>query len=189
MLKDLRGILLIVILMGIIASCSKYEDPQSAVSGDSFTNAYCNDPEAVNYNNGFPGKPDNSQCFYPTDVFAGTYAYEGQRSYSYEYKFAGDAKFDITLKPVSRTKLGVYGVCPDGAFLSFTADRFYRAVGDSTFMVDSIKMPGQIFCGNIKDTLTGIITRTPYSDTLTVSFTVVSDTGILYHTGRAIKKK
>lgn len=192
MLKDLRVLLVFVLLTGIIVACKKYEDPQSTVSGDDFTNLYCNDPAAVNYNHGFPGKPDNSKCFYPTDVFSGTYTFEDQVYYSADYIYAPSASdtFDLILTPVDKTELSVYGMCSNGNPVKFFADRYYRAVGDSSFVVeDSIKLPGQIFCNNVTDTVTGLITRRPDNDTLSVSFTILSDTGITFHTGRAYKKQ
>jgi hypothetical protein len=193
MMKDLRGLMAFAVLMSVIIIACKKSDSQNASAADGYNldNPYCNDPEAVNYNHGFPGKPDNSICFYPTDVFDGVYTFEDQVFYSTEYIFSPEASdtFDITLKPVSRTQMQVFGICKGGEAIKFTADKYYRAVGDSTFVVDSLKLPGQIFCNNTKDTVTGIITRTPYSDTLTLSLAVVSDTGIVYHTGKAYKKQ
>lgn len=191
-MKDLRGFLIFVVLLSVIViACKKSEDPNaSAASGYDLNNPYCNDPQAINYNHGFPGKPDNSVCFYPTDVFAGVYTFKDDVYYSEEYIYSPNSSdtYDITLMAESRTKMSVYGICDGGSAVKFTADRYYRAVGDSTFVIDSVKLPGQIFCNNIKDTLTGIITRLPSNDTLTVSFTILSDTGIVFHTGKAWKK-
>jgi len=191
MIKDLRGILVVAALACAIASCAKYKDKTADPSiANGFNSTYCNDPEAVNYNDGFPGTPDNSKCFYPTDVFSGTYSFTDVVYYSEDYLAAPNMNrtYDLMLTPLSRTQLAVYGICSNGGFVSFTADRFYKAVGDSTFYIDSVKMPGQIFCNSIKDTITGLVSRTAYNDTLNISFTIVSDTGITFHTGKAIKK-
>jgi hypothetical protein len=191
MMKDLRGLLILLVLASVIVTaCKKSEDPNAAAaSAYDFNNPYCNDPQAVNYNHGFPGKPDNAVCFYPTDVFTGIYMFDDQIYYSEEYLFATSRLLELTLKPESRTLISVYGICEGGTAVKFTADKYYRAVSDSTFVVDSLKLPGQIFCNNIKDTLTGLITRTPVNDTLTISFTIQSDTGIAFHTGKAWKKQ
>src|SRR5579872_3418748 len=57
-----------------VCSCSKYKDTK-ATADPRLTNPYCNDTNAVNYNWGFPGKPDSTVCFYPTDVFKGIYTF------------------------------------------------------------------------------------------------------------------
>src|ERR1043165_6289024 len=67
-------ILSLALVMGFAFSCKKWQDP-APKEDPRLTRPYCNDPEAVNYNWDFPGKPDNSVCFYPSDLFAGTYTF------------------------------------------------------------------------------------------------------------------
>src|ERR1043165_5567011 len=67
-------ILSLALVMGFAFSCKKWQDP-APKEDPRLTRHYCNDPSAVNYNWDFPGKPDNSVCFYPADLFAGTYMF------------------------------------------------------------------------------------------------------------------
>ncbi len=72
-LKDIKNkYILAPLLLGLVsffASCEKHEDkPIKDWDGEGF---YCNDPEAVNYNWGFPGNINDSLCIYPTDLFVG----------------------------------------------------------------------------------------------------------------------
>lgn len=61
----------IIIICCSAVSCSKVEEQQSPDISGQLTSHYCNDPDAANYNVGFPGIPDNSVCVYPYDKFLG----------------------------------------------------------------------------------------------------------------------
>src|SRR6218665_3868599 len=54
-----------------ISSCKKWVDEKGPDLG--LTNKYCNIPDAVNYNWGFPGIADSLVCYYPADVFKGDF--------------------------------------------------------------------------------------------------------------------
>jgi len=54
-------------------SCQPVEDPVAPDISDQLTRHYCNDPYAVNFNDSFPGIPDNTRCYYPQDLVAGTW--------------------------------------------------------------------------------------------------------------------
>lgn len=181
-----RRLLVILIVAISLYSCKKWEDEKPA-QDPRLTRPYCNDPEAVNYNWDFPGVPDNTRCFFPTEVFNGTYSFT-------DSLFSGDLEYDtfytynISLIARSKSRFVISGFCPGGKELAFTADRFYRASADSLMLPDSSFISGQIGCRAI-DTLSGMITKDPKEDNkLRINFTVLSDTGTTYHIGTAIKQ-
>jgi hypothetical protein len=183
-------ILVTVLLMALgFAACKKYEDKVGNADGQ-LENRYCNDPEAVNYNWGFPGKPDNAICFFPTSVFEGTYILSDSIFYSTDFIFTKAVTDTITISkksPDSHTKLLLSGWC--GVQMDFTADRFYKATADSLFGGDTIIRAGQLFCHD--DTLSGFIIKDKTDDKrLRLNFTIRTDTGskVVFHVGTAIKK-
>jgi hypothetical protein len=147
------------------------------------TRFYCNDPEAVNFNWGFPGRPDNALCFYPADVFTGTYRF-------IDSIYFADGKLDsagslrqymLNLVPLSRRQFALYGFCSSDS-LRLSADRFFRASLDTT------ALKGQIFCRQ-QDTVSGNITRSLEDSTrLSIFFTVVSNMGTATHRGTAYRQ-
>ena len=178
-----------------LASCKKYED-KVGTAGDQLNNRYCNDPDAVNYNWGFPGKPDNTLCFYPTDSLIGTYLFRDTIFYSQEMRLARYDSFEVALELINRKRFR-FRALNTGLFcaidtVNFTADKFFKATADSTLiMPDSILVPGQALKCR-KDTLSGYITTTSQNDkTIKINFAVVSDTGskLTYHIGTATKIK
>jgi hypothetical protein len=178
-----------------LASCKKYED-KVGVAGDQLTNSYCNDPEAVNYNWGFPGKPDNTLCFYPTDSLIGTYFFRDTIFYSQDMKFTRVDSFEIALELIDRTRFRFRPLknsvfCSDDV-VNFKADKFFKATADSTWLPDSVQIPGQALKCRRQDTLSGFITTTSQHDKkIKINFTVISDTGskLTYHIGTATKIK
>lgn len=185
-----RIILIFLSFILILAACKKWED-KAATPDSHFVNHYCNDPEAVNYNWNFPGTPDNTTCFYPTEVFTGNYLLLDTVYYSAKYTFKEVDSVLLNLNASSRTKLEVKalkGWCP-GKVLNFTADRFFKAIADSLKLLpDSTALNGQLFCRD-RDTLSGFILRSRSDSTrIRINFTVVTDTGISYHVGTAIKQ-
>lgn len=182
------GVLVLLMTLAVLA-CKKYEDKPGVAD---LQNPYCNDPEAVNYNWGFPGKPDNTTCFYPDSVFTGTYIFSDTVYYSPDFIFARlqTDTFSITRRsPDSHMKLSLeWKSC--NIRMDFTADRFYKATADTLFGQDTIIRAGQQFC-RPADTLTGYVIKDRNDDTrLKVNFTIRTDTGsrVLYLTGTAIKK-
>lgn len=175
-------------MMVAAASCKKWED--KAGSGDDRLNRpYCNDPEAANYNDDFPGTPDSTVCYYPYEFFVGTYSFSDSTYYSNEYLYGQTLAytFNIRRNGNDKRKLLLSGFC--GTDISFTSDKYLKAFADSTEKTgDSTKLPGQLVC-NPPDTLSGymaVINRD--SGILRINFTVLTDTGIVYHTGRAIRQ-
>jgi len=189
----MRRLLLIAVVFfavaGLFYSCKKYKDA-APVTDPRLTNPYCNDPEAVNYNWGFPGKPDNTVCFYPSDLYVGTYKFRDS-IYTLSGLFISADSFELNISRIPGTqknRINVAGFCGGGILLALTASASYTATID-TVIGDSLSMhQGQQFC-HVYDTVTGNIDRDRVDSTLLrVSFQVVSDTATYTHTGRAIKK-
>jgi hypothetical protein len=72
MYKFFREITCVVVVLLGIWSCNKDDGDVPDVS-DKLTNRYCNIPQAVNYNHGFPGIEDNSLCIFGTDYYRGNW--------------------------------------------------------------------------------------------------------------------
>lgn len=172
----LAGILLVV----LIGACQKYKD--KVTNGDPrLTNPYCNDPNAVNYNWGFPGKPDSTICIFPNQLFVGRYVYYDS-IYQADYSFSYASTDTLLIFSTSHTALKMVGFCPIGDTMSLTAGISYVAT------VDTTEVKGQTLC-RIQDTVSGTITKN-LADTIAevhINFTVYADTGTTYHIGTALK--
>jgi hypothetical protein len=182
-----RRFFVILAMAVMLYSCKKWKDEQPTPDS-RLTRPYCNDPEAVNYNWDFPGKPDNTTCFFPTEVFSGAYSFTDSL-YSGDLEYDTFYTYNISLVARSKSKFVVTGFCQGGGKeLTFTADRYYRAAADSLMMADSTFLSGQIGC-RAADTLSGLITKDPRENNrLRINFTVLSDTGTTFHIGTAIKQ-
>jgi hypothetical protein len=166
-------------------SCSK--PTKSKTDDDRLDRPYCNDPEAINYNWDFPGKPDNSKCFYPSGVFGGSYILNDT---VLDEDFAVDtvyAERPISIFGIngSHIHLGLLGLCSSGDTIKVTADRFFKAMVDS-----SVASLGQFYCGSETDTLVGLFSKQKNNDTLLfIDFTIYSDSGkVFYHKSTAKKQ-
>lgn len=172
--------------MGFAFSCKKWKDP-APKDDPRLTRHYCNDPNAVNYNWDFPGKPDNTVCFYPADLFAGNYMlYDTVYALASDLYLSADS-IPLTISKISQTKISVSGMCPSGS-LTLTAGATYNASVDTT-VGDSLTLhPGQFFCRTV-DTIVGSFTRDKVdSSIMYIELIVRTDTGTISHVGRAIKK-
>jgi hypothetical protein len=185
--------LLIVFLLPLLMlACKKWSDPTAQTDPRITERHYCNDPGAVNYNWNFPGVPDNSTCFYPSEVFKGTYLYKDS-VYSSTNVFDSAASliiYTLQLIPLDHSRFIIKGFCLSNDSLKFTAERTsYRANADTTFKLnDTTSLYGQPLC-RIQDTLTGYLTKDRIDSTkLYLELTVQSDTGINFHRGTAIKQ-
>ena len=179
---------LLLVSTAVFFSCAKWKDP-APVNDPRLTNPYCNDPLAVNYNWGFPGKPDNTICFYPNSLFVGTYMY-----YDSVYKdtlFLGADSFVINIAYVNsdttHTKILMNGMC--GHSLSLPALPGYQATVDTLVGDTTTTSAGQLNFCRLQDTLSGIISRDRLDSptVLHISFQVASDTGLTTHAGSAKK--
>lgn len=181
-------------VIAVCYSCKKWQDPPQVTDPRITERKYCNDPAAVNYNWNFPGTPDSTTCFYPSDIFVGDYLFTDS-IYRSDNSFDSAASlqvYTLHLFRLSKNKLAVVGFCMGGDSLRFTAERTtYKAYADSTIRTsDTTYDYGQYFC-SMADTLTGNFYK-QQTDTLGthlfIDFTVVSDTGVDYHRGTAIKQ-
>ena len=175
-------ILAAIVLFG---SCAKWQDP-APVTDPRLTNLYCNNPSAVNYNLGFPGKPDNGVCLFPSDLFQGTYLLKDS-VYLASGRFIGADSLVLKIVRLSDSKIGVIGFCSSGAQLSLTAGPTYQATVDTTLGDSTTLNLGQLFC-RTRDTVSGYITKDRVdSNLLHVALQVVSDTGMTAIIGKARK--
>lgn len=176
-----------LLLLIVALSCKKWEDP-APQDNPQINNPYCNDPEAVNYNWGFPGKPDNTTCIYASDLFAGTYRFKDTVYNATDDLFLSADSIDIEIKKVDKRQMHVTGLCAPGHVLLMTGVGMYNAYVDTTVGDSLSANVGQLFC-RTQDTVTGGFTRDKVDSSLIyVMFTVVSDTGITIRRGRAYKK-
>ncbi len=175
-----------IAVLALFYACSKSE-PFDTAAADQFSDRYCNDPIAINYNHGFPGTADNSICIYPTDVFKGSFSLKDS---IYDADFNLDTVLDylVTFHTVSLTNVKLSGFCINGDTVRMTADRYYRAAVDSTMLPDSSMVEGHVFCRGV-DTIKGNISKYD-GDTakIRINFIIASDTGINYHIGTGIKQ-
>jgi len=193
----MRYIISIGLLLAVgavfVLSCIKYKDTK-ATPDPRLTNPYCNDPTAVNYNWGFPGTPDNSVCFYPTDVFNGTWEYHDSVFVQPSGLFIYADSFVMTITKLSKTEMAVSGFCSNGGVLKLTAGLLFIAtvdttVGDSLLNATVNADEGQYFCTSA-DTVNGYFKKDIISDSImSIVLTVNSDTGVIStHIGTAYKK-
>lgn len=177
----------ILLITGIIYSCSKKAEPFDTPNEEQFSSRYCNDPEAINFNIGFPGVADNSICIYPTEVFDGPYSLKDS-ILNGEFELDTVLDYTVYFQRISNTELTFNGFCPGGDKVTMTADRYYKASVDSTFLVDSTQLPGQVFC-RTTDTISGTIKKDAAdSNKIRINLIIYSDTGINYHIGTGVKK-
>jgi len=148
---------------------------------------YCNTPEAVNYNWGFPGRPDSTLCFFPSDIFTGTFLFRDS-VYRPDGTFdsaASQTDYLLRFLPLTRQRLALVGFCPGGGTddsVYLTADRFLRST------IDTVAGDGQIAC-RTQDTVSGtVIRRLGDTTRLAISFEIVSDTGTAAHRGTAYQQ-
>ena len=171
----------------VLFSCAKWKDPKP-VNDPRLTNPYRNDPTAVNYNWGFPGKPDNTVCFYPSDLFQGSYLFYDSVYLSPSGLFISADSFIIKISKISNSKIGVTGFCNSGKQLTLTAGPTYVATMDTTVGDTTTMNPGQLLC-RIQDTISGTISKDRVdSNLLHINLRVVSDTGTALFVGRARKQ-
>lgn len=176
-------------LIGMTA-CKKYED--NPAGDNDFKSRYCNDPLAVNYNWGFPGKPDNGLCVYPRDLFEGTYILEDSILYEdFTIERVVTRKMVISAIDYNHLNITIDSFCANAAntTMPFTADRFYKATIDSVRRSDdSTLLPGRPVCS--ADTINGYMMRDRVDSTIIqIYFTMMGETGkIRRHKGTAIKQ-
>lgn len=175
-------ILFIITSLCMLSACGKYNDKYGP-EDERLDRPFCNDPEAVNYNWDFPGRPDSAACYYPADILAGRYMLvDSIYSASEELDTLGIRTVYFDIYSLTRKKIGLVNLCgPDTLF--FLADRFYNVSSDSLFI------EGQPFCSPL-DTMFGSMRLTVGdSSYLKLDLTVSSGlTGLRHHRGTAVKQ-
>ncbi len=166
-------------MMLAFTACKKYQDPDPQTD-PRIQDLYCNDPSAINYNWNFPGIPDNSTCFYPTDVFEGNYTYYDS-TINDDFDVLAVDTFNISLVKVDTVRMTMSGFCA-GSPLSVTADQYLKLV------IDSLQGDGQQLCLTT-DTIIGGGKKITVLDTtnITFSYTIDDGTANTMHKGTAIK--
>lgn len=175
-----------MVALVLVYACTKQE-PFDTPTDEQFDTRYCNDPVAINFNQGFPGTADNSTCIYPTDVFKGTYLLRDS-ILNGEFELDTVLEYIVTFHTISLTQTRLSGFCINGDTVRLTADRYYKAGVDSTLLLpDSSMIEGHVFCRGL-DTIKGGLTKLGGdTDRIRVNFIIASDTGINYHIGTGIK--
>src|SRR5690606_23799436 len=104
---------------------------------------------------------------------------------------ASQKVYTLQLIPGSKVKLQLAGFCPSNVLLSTAERTTYRAVADTTLKYDDTTFFYGPPLNHIEDTLTGSITKQRYDSTgktIYIEWMVVSDSGVNYHKGTAIKQ-
>lgn len=161
------------------SACEKWKDTPAKDLG--LTRKYCNLPSAINYNVGFPGVEDNSVCLLPSTPFIGNYRFRDTFYNNAEELFVGDS-INFSIRAIDTFRIKIKDFCANGSELGFIANRYYRAESDSI-----IGNGTQLMC-RTADTLSGLVEYRTTDSSLFIEWTVVSDTGIFKHKGRAYKK-
>ncbi len=169
----------------LLGSCDKYADPPNSNGDDRLTNPYCNDPRAINYNWGFPGKPDSTVCKYPIDNFKGSWQFN-DTVYLPDSSIAEIASRNLTFTSTEDTvlqHLNVTGFCNNNRGIKITADLFQTALTDTLIPFTE---GGQLFCSDA-DTVMGKFVSIDSAKQIKISLTEITPLGTRYHTGIAIK--
>ncbi len=174
-----------VLVAGVswLAGCKQIENTYNDTDPRLDSNRYCNDPEAVNYNWNFPGKPDNAVCVYPADLFKGNFLFKDSvtREDGTLDSVASTRQYLLSIAAAGNNRVTLTGFCSQ--VLILTAPRTgFRATLDTTVV------KGQLFC-RPADTVNGSLQR-DLADTmgLKIAFTVISDTGTRVHYGTATRQ-
>lgn len=178
-----NGFVVLALLLCGMASCKQEENTYNTTDPRLQTNRYCNDPEAVNYNWGFPGKPDSTICIYPSDLYKGRFTFRDSvyDQDGYLDSVASQNTYQLTITTAGKNAIRVAGFCANTLALSAPRVGFQASL-------DTNAITGQIFC-RPQDTVNGFITRN-FSDTtqLQIQFTVYADTSIRTHRGTAVRQ-
>ncbi len=169
-----------LVALGGYTACKKTTDP-APVDDDRLNRPYCNDPEAVNYNWNFPGKPDSTVCYYPSDLFSGNWQYSDSIMSADGTSVLDSAQYLLTFSKTGNKSMLMKGLC-NTKTLNITA---FRA---QIFSIDTVVALGQYLCDNT-DTIAGAGSMY-FNENGRFSFSWIlnSDTGISYHHGTAVKQ-
>lgn len=168
----------IPIILIVLGACTKWKDKTAQDLG--LKNKYCNNPAAINYNYGFPGITDSSVCIFPSSPFVGRYKFQDSIFGLSDQMVLGDMHtFEIVSVDTVRFKIVNY--CSSAQDIFFKANRYYKADVDS-----GIALGAWLFCREL-DTLRGQLEYNSWDSSLTINWTVNSDTNVTTHKGKAYK--
>jgi|SRR5690554_613977 len=174
------------ILTGII-SCKKEGDPDPIDLEDQLTNPFCNDPRAINYNWGFPGKADSTVCQFPVDSFLGNWIFTDSVFYEDE-TFSEVVIRNLQFFSTEDTLLQhmeVHGWCMNNNIIYLTADRFNNALLDDLIENHG----GQLGCSS-EDTLSGHFNKNFIgNDSMRITVSEKGAEGTKNHRGLAIRSQ
>jgi hypothetical protein len=169
--KSLNIIASFVAVTLLLTNCKPYKDPAPVDLG--LTNPYCNNPFAVNFNWGFPGKPDNSVCIFPAEAFAGNYKLYDSITASTGVSSFNDSS-SITLIQTNDSTLTLTNHCAGNSYV-------VRATKTLQFYVDSVTALGAPFCNG--DTIAGLARKLNLADS------IITYTYDLHNNGNQVKHK
>jgi hypothetical protein len=181
----MRSILSVVLVLCALASCQPKEENYPTTDPRLGTRSYCNNPSAVNYNWDFPGKPDNSVCFFGPDLFKGAFSYRDtifRPDGTIDSPRSGRA-YNLTIYGLDTSRAVLVGLCPGG-------DTVYMHTPRTGFRAsfDSSTVKGQRLC-RVQDTVSGTLLRElSNTNSISLSFTVFSDTAVNLHKGTAYRR-
>lgn len=187
-MKSLIPGIVLSFILALLPSCRKYKDPKGERDPRLDSTFYCNDPDAVNYNWGFPGTPDSTLCYYPADLYAGTYLFTDS-VYNPDNSFDVDRSrttYTLRFYRLSKNRFAVVGFCNGSDTVYFTAERVSLQANVDTLVAQL----GQRLCRPL-DTVYGNFTRnvTDTTGDIVVNLTVRSDTSTNFHRGKALKQR
>lgn len=186
-MPKLRRTLLAFICLFSVHACKKYQDPKGNRDPRLDSTVYCNDPEAVNFNWGFPGTPDSSICYYPADIYEGIYLFTDSIYNSDNSLDSARSVTTLTLQllALDKQRFAVVGFCGGSDTLYFTAERVSLNASVDTLVAQL----GQFLCRQ-QDTIYGDLSRniTDTTGDILIDLIVRSDTGVNFHRGKAYKQ-
>ncbi len=166
-------------LLLLVWGCTKYKDP--APQNLNLTNKYCNLPNAINYNWGFPGTPDNTVCIFPTDEVTGSFTFYDSLLDATGILLPYDT-FDVLITKINDTSININGWCNNTKSITAKVKRNLR------FSLDSNTDLGSLLCANT-DTISGSGIKNNIGDSIiNFSYKLHTSTNLQIHKGVFIKK-
>ncbi len=148
LLKTSFYILLLSLSVLSLDSCRKYSDPAPIEDNRLDSNKYCNNPDAVNYNWGFPGQPSEDICIFPSDVFAGAYTLIDSAFTSSDTFIQESIYTNTQMIPLAHNYVSLTNYCSDSltillstyleVFSDTADDNVYTICGADTFTLSGI---------------------------------------------------
>ncbi len=116
-------------VVSLVGSCKKYKDPDPIVDPDLQNRFYCNDIQAVNYNWGFPGTPDNSLCIFPATLLEGIYDVQDSLFDVNDTFISASTHLDVSLTQLDKQKVNMSNFCTDD--ITLLCDAYLSILNDT----------------------------------------------------------